>query len=77
MDMFDIAPDQLTTKAGFLSGCSEAFINVIKPVAVKTYLNTVQDAEIGEYEITYDKGFLPSSEEMYITPQKAGEGESH
>lgn len=77
MDMFDIAPDQLTTKAGFLSGFSEAFINVIKPVAVKTYLNTVQDAEIGEYEITYDKVFLPSLEEMYITPQKAGEGESH
>ena len=76
-DMFDIAPDQLSTIAGFLSGCSESFIQVIKPVGVKTYLNTVQDSEIGESETVYDKVFLPSLEEMYITPQKAGEGDVH
>ena len=76
-DMFDIAPDQLSTIAGFLSGCSESFIQVIKPVGVKTYLNTTQDAEIGEYEMVYDKVFLPSLEEMYITPQKTGEGDVH
>ena len=76
-DMFDIAPDQLSTIAGFLSGCSESFIQVIKPVGVKTYLNTTQDAEIGESETVYDKVFLPSLEEMYITPQKAGEGDVH
>ena len=75
--MFDIAPDQLSTIAGFLSGCSESFIQVIKPVGVKTYLNTTQDAEIGEYEMVYDKIFLPSLEEMYITPQKTGEGDVH
>ena len=76
-DMFDIAPDQLSTIAGFLSGCSESFIQVIKPVGVKTYLNTVQDSEIGEYETVYDKVFLPSLEEIYITPQKVGEGDGH
>ena len=76
-DMFDIAPDQLSTIAGFLFGCSESFVQVIKPVAVKTYLNTTQDAEIGESETVYDKVFLPSLEEMYITPQKAGEGDVH
>ena len=75
--MFDIAPDQLSTIAGFLSGCSESFIQVIKPVAVKTYLNTTQDYEIGESETVYDKVFLPSLEEMYINPQKAGEGDVH
>ena len=75
--MFDIAPDQLSTIAGFLSGCSESFIQVIKPVGVKTYLNTTQDSEIGESETVYDKVFLPSLEEMYITPQKAGEGDVH
>ena len=75
--VFDIAPDQLSTIAGFLSGCSESFIQVIKPVGVKTYLNTTQDSEIGEYETVYDKVFLPSLEEMYITPQKAGEGDVH
>ncbi len=76
-DMFDIAPDQLSTIAGFLSGCSESFIQVIKPVGVKTYLNTTQDSEIGESETVYDKVFLPSLEEMYIAPQKAGEGDVH
>ena len=76
-DMFDIAPEQLSKVAGFLSGCSESFIQVIKPVGVKTYLNTEQDSEIGESETVYDKVFLPSLEEMYINPQKAGEGDVH
>lgn len=76
-DEWDIAPDQLTTKAGFLSGCSEAFINAIKPVAVKTFVNTVQDGGSEDYDITYDKVFLPSLEELYINPQKAGEGDVH
>ena len=76
-DEWDIAPDQLTTKAGFLSGCSEAMINAIKTVKVKTYVNTVQGGTSEDYDITYDKVFLPSLEEMYITPQKAGEGDVH
>lgn len=76
-DEWDIAPDQLTTKAGFLSGCSEAFINAIKPVAVKTFVNTVQDGGSEDFDITHDKVFLPSLEEMYINPQKAGEGDAH
>ena len=76
-DMFDIAPDQLPTIAGFLSGCSEAMIDAIKPVAVKTYVNTTQDGTSEDYDITYDKVFLPSLEEMYINPQHAGEGENH
>ena len=37
----------------------------------------MQDSEIGESETVYDKVFLPSLEEMYITPQKAGEGDVH
>ena len=78
-DEWDIAPEQLTTKAGFLSGCSEAFINAIKPVEVKTYVNTVYDSsqQTEDYDLTYDKVFLPSLEEMYINPQKFGEGEVH
>ena len=76
-DAWDIAPDQLTTKAGFLSGCSEAMINAIKTVKVKTYVNTVQGGTSEDYDITYDKVFLPSLEEMYINPQKAGEGDVH
>ena len=77
-DEWDIAPDQLTTKAGFLSGCSEEFINAIKAVKVVTYPNTVNDDPQGNTpDITYDKVFLPSLEQMYCNPQKAGEGEYH
>lgn len=77
-DEWDIAPDQLTTKPGFLSGCSEAFIEAIKQVKVITYPNTVNDDTGGNTpDITYDKVFLPSLEQMYINPQKAGEGEYH
>ena len=77
-DEWDIAPDQLTTKAGYLSGWSEEFINSIKEVKVTTYPNTVQDDTGGNMpDITFDKVFLPSLEQMYCVPQKAGEGEYH
>ena len=75
--VFDIAPDQLSTLPGFLSGCSEAMIDAIKPVAVKTYISTAMGYGSDDYDITYDKVFLPSLEEMYINPQHAGEGENH
>lgn len=65
-DVFDIAPNELTTRAGFLSGCSEAMLSAIKTVEVKTLVNTVQDGTRPDYDITYDKVFLPSLDEMYI-----------
>ena len=77
-DEWDIAPDQLTTKAGFLSGCSDNFINALKEVKVTTYPNTVNDDAGGNTpDITYDKVFLPSLEQIFVNPQKAGEGEYH
>lgn len=77
-DEWDIAPDQLTTKAGYLSGWSEEFVNALKSVKVTTYPNTVQDDTGGNTpDITYDRVFLPSLEQMYCVPQKAGEGEYH
>lgn len=76
-DEWDIAPDQLTQKAGFLSGCSESFKEAIKTVAVKTYVNTVNDGGAEDYDITYDKVFIPSLEQIFVNPQKAGEGEYH
>lgn len=77
-DEWDIAPDQLTTKAGFLSGVPETFAEAIKAVKVVTYPNTVQDdSSENTPDVTYDKVFLPSLEQMYINPQKAGEGEYH
>ena len=77
-DEWDIAPNELTTKAGFLSGCPEDFVEALKEVKVITYPNTVYDDQGGNTpDITYDKVFLPSLEQMFINPQKAGEGEFH
>lgn len=77
-DEWDIKPDELTTKAGFLSGCPEEFVNAIKAVKVVTYPNTVYDDTDGNTpDVTYDKVFLPSLEQIFATPQKSGEGEYH
>ena len=77
-DEWDIAPDQLTTKAGFLSGWPEELVNALKEVKVITYPNTVYDDTGGNTpDITYDRVFVPSLEQMYCSPQKAGEGEYH
>lgn len=73
-DEWDIAPDQLATKDGFLCGMPAALLKAIKAVKITTYTNTVQDG--GEADITYDKVFLPSLEEMHINPQISGEGET-
>ena len=74
-DEWDIAPDQLKVKAGFLSGCSQDFIDAIKTIKVTTYTNTVN--EEGSADITYDKVILPSLEQIYVNPQIKGEGEYH
>ena len=77
-DEWDIRPDELASKAGFLSGCPEGFADAIKEVKVTTYPNTVYDDTGGNTpDITYDKVFLPSLEQIYATPQKSGEGEYH
>lgn len=77
-DEWDIAPDQLTTKPGFLSGMPDDFVEHIKPVKVTTYPNTVYDDTSGNTpDVTIDKVFLPSLEQIYVEPQKSGEGEYH
>ena len=73
----DVAPEQLSTKAGFMSGFEEEFLSCLKPIKVTTALNTITDAEIGATEDTYDTFFLPSLEQIYAKPQLAGvEGEA-
>ena len=74
-DEFDIAPAQLTTKPGYLSGLPDDMLSVMKAIKVTTYCNIVNDG--GAADITYDRVFLPSLEQMYINPQIAGEGEYH
>lgn len=76
-NVFDRPPAELSTKNGFLSGYSDEFRSIIQPVKVRTLLNTTSDSAIGTYEDTYDKFFLLSKEEMYLTPQMSGvEGEA-
>jgi len=72
---WDRAPSQLNTYAGFLAGYSEDFIAAMKPIKVQHSTNTVTDS--GVTDVMYDKVFLPSLEQMYITPQISGiEGEA-
>lgn len=74
-DEWDVAPDQLATKDGFLCGMPQELLDQIQPVKNVTYTNTVNDG--GEADITYDKVFLPALGEMYYEPQINGEGEPH
>ena len=71
-DEWDIAPDQLNTVSGFLCGISDELYNSMQTVKVKTWKNNPTHGGVESY--TYDKVFLPSKEELYYTPQKAGEG---
>lgn len=74
-DEWDIAPEQLSTTSGFLTGLSDEFLGALKEVQVVTYDNNPTGK--GQKDITYDKVFLPSLTEMYINPQHADEGEVH
>jgi hypothetical protein len=74
---WDRYPNELLTKQGFLSGFDDDFLAALTAVKVTTALNTVSDAAIGTTEDTYDKIFLPSLQQEYITLQLADvEGES-
>lgn len=69
---FDRPPDQLATLQGFMKGFDEAFLNILKPVRVRTALNSTSDSELGTYEDVYDTFFPASLEEEYIVPQLSG-----
>lgn len=71
-DEWDVAPDQLKDKAGFLSGCSADFLSALQVVKVTTFANTVNDG--GGEDTTYDRVFIPSMEQMYCASQIKGEG---
>lgn len=72
---WDRPPAQHTTLRGFLAGCPSDFVNILEEVEVVTALNTVEGYTEAS-EITHDKIFLPSLQQMYINPQLANtEGE--
>lgn len=63
-DDWDIAPDQLATKDGFLCGLPADMVAILKPIKAITLTNTVNDG--GVTDVTYDKVFLASFAEMNI-----------
>lgn len=74
-DQWDICPDQLATKDGFLCGMPEQMLNSLKKVKVTTFANTVNDE--GVEDITYDYVTLPSLWQIHAQTQIAGEGDPH
>lgn len=76
-DQWDIAPNELATKDGYLCGMDQEMLNNILPIKTITYSNGVNGAGADEFDVTYDKVSLISLEQMYINPQHAGEGEAH
>ena len=74
-DAWDICPDQLASKDGFLCGMPEEMQNCLEKVKVVTYANTVNDE--GAEDITYDYVTLPSLSQMFIKQQTSGEGDAH
>ena len=74
-DQWDICPDQLASKDGFLCGMPEEMLNSLKKVKVVTYANTVNDE--GAEDITYDYVTLPSLGQINAQAQIAGEGDTH
>lgn len=67
----DVAPTTTyTNKPGWLFGFEDRWLDIIKPVKVQTACNTVTDG--GVTDVTYDRFFLPSLEQMYGSPQAAG-----
>lgn len=74
-DKWDICPNQLASKDGFLCGMPEEMLNCLKKVKVVTYANTVNDE--GVEDITYDYVTLPSLSQMFIKSQTSGEGDVH
>lgn len=61
----DVKPGYPIDKAGFLTGFSDDFLSILRPVEVKTRLSTAIPSD-SEYEYTYDIFFLCSTKEMYV-----------
>lgn len=66
-EKWDVMPAYATTKDGFLKGYDASIINRMKVTKIVTGRNTVTDE--GGVDITYDRVFLSSLEQMYVQPQ--------
>lgn len=64
----DIAPKQLENIKGFMAGLEPDFLLAITPVKIKTY-------NMGPTDVTVDKFFLQSAEEVYGVPPETNKVE--
>lgn len=72
-DALDIRPDYLASKPGCLAGYDSSVKQYFKPIKVVT---VAQNADGNVEDVTYDRVFLASLEQMYCVPQFPGkEGE--
>lgn len=75
---WDVKPAYADTKDGFLKGFDPELLHYMQVTKVTTARNTVfnsGDTPLGGMDETYDRVFLISLEQSYITPQISGEGE--
>lgn len=68
-EKWDVKPGYADTKDGFLKGYDASIIQHMKPTKITTGRNTVTDG--GGVDITIDRVFPASLEQMYIQPQLA------
>lgn len=64
-DALDIRPDYLASKPGFLAGYDSSVKQYFKPIRVVT---VAQNADGNVEDVTYDRVFLSSLEQMYCVP---------
>ena len=62
---FDLPPSH-AGKRGFMTGFDETFLRAVRPIRLTTATDT-----LGTVDVTYDRFFLPSVQEMNVTPQVA------
>ena len=67
--MWDRPPANWKTVNGFETGFSQDFLSIIAPTKIQVATNTIIDG--GVTDVMYDKFFLPSLQNMNISPQAA------
>ena len=75
---WDVKPSYADNKDGYLKGFDASLLDHMRITKVITSRNTVfnsGDTPLGGKDETYDRVFLASLEQMYITPQDSGEGD--
>lgn len=73
---FDRPWTEAASKRGFMAGLDSEFVSVLSEIKVVTANNNVEQLP-EDRDVTYDKFFLPSTEQEYIVSQATGiEGEA-